>query len=425
MKEAFILLRVAATVPILLILFTNCSFIHTGRIGYEVKAIDAVRNLNPEVSDENFDAIVKGNSEFAFELYQKLKDSEGNLFFSPYSLSVALGMTWAGARGETEKQMHEVMHFIMPQEVTHNALNKLDLALSNRQDVTLNIANSIWCQKDEKFMPDFLNIITTNYNSGIHAADFVKYKEESRKEINKWVEEKTNSKIIEFLPPESVDDLTVMVLINAIYFLGEWEYKFEVENTEIGDFILLDGSSVKVPYMRQAVKIPMYWDPQDGYSAIQLPYKEGNIAMVILLPIPNKFQEFEDNLSMEKLNEITSKFYIPHGVSLILPKVKLAASLRLSDVLKRMGMLNAFETTADFSGMNGSGGIWIDEVYHKAFVSIDEAGTEAAAASGVAMTRGGGNGYFWATSPFIFVIMDIESKSLIFMGRVLNPLKTE
>ena len=400
----------------------------------EVLKSDKERITSPDVSPSEQALLVEGNSAFAFELYQALREKEGNkednLFYSPYSISLALAMTYAGARGETAEQMADTLQFILEQDRLHPAFNWLDAELATRgegaagkdgEGFRLNIVNAIWGQKDYEFLPAFLDVLAENYGAGLRILDFIKETEKSRVTINDWVSDQTEGRIEDLIPPGAIDEWTRLVLTNAIYFNAAWKYPFDKHMTADGPFYLLDGGQVSVPMMKQTESFG--YTEGEGYQAIELLYDGGELSMVILLPEAGQFEAFEEGLQAQQVCDIISGLQ-PTEVALTMPKFEFDSEFSLKDTLAEMGMPIAFSGGADFSGMTGNPELFISDVVHKAFVAVDEAGTEAAAATAVEMAL---------TSvppppvevtidrPFIFLIRDIDTGAILFVGRVLNP----
>ena len=401
------------------------------------------------LNEEERKTIVQGNSEFALELYARLCNKEENLFFSPYSISTALAMAYAGAQGQTGSQMAEVLHF-----PTYTV--PIDMQAANKQEKTqapwkyeqfsstfgkvikdlnargkkgkyeLAVANALWGQKDYGFLEEFLNLIKTDYDGRLNEVDFAADTEMARQTINAWVEEKTNNKIKDLIARGVLDSMTRLVLTNAIYFKGKWARQFKEERTKQAPFTMLNGSKVDVPMMNQTADFN-YIQTED-FQGLELPYMDNELSMIILLP--KKFDglaAFEKTLTLENLSRWLAK---PRRCEVIvsIPKFKMTSQFSLADVLKSMGMTDAFiPDEADFSGINGKKDLFISAVIHKAYVDVSEEGTEAAAATGVIMkiTSAGPTRtpVFRADHPFVFVIRDNHSGSILFIGRVLNPLK--
>jgi len=384
----------------------------------------------PDMDNDAMTTLVTGNSESAFDLYRTLRVEDDNLFYSPYSISLALAMTYSGARGETAQQMTNTLHFLLSQNQLHPAFNSLDIELGERgegaegkddEGFRLNIVNAIWGQEDYKFLTTFLDLLAENYGAGLRTVDFVQAPEESRTIINNWVSEQTEGRIEDLIPQGILSAVTRLVLTNAIYFNAAWQYPFSEDMTEDGPFYLLDGGEVMVPMMRQTESFG--YNEGDGYQAVELPYDGRELSMVILLPQAGRFETFEETLDAGQVEAIVNGMET-RPVSLTMPRFEFKASLSLKEILVAMGMPRAFSELADFSGMTGNRDLFISEVVHKAFVSVDEAGTEAAAATAVIMeltSVPAAPVSVTVDHPFIFLIRDIETGTIIFMGRVINP----
>jgi serpin B len=391
---------------------------------------DKDRISSPGVLTDEQALLVEGNSAFAFELYQALKGEEGNLFCSPYSISLALAMTYAGARGETAQQMADTLQFLLDQEILHPAFNWLDTELASRgegaagkdgEGFRLNIVNAIWGQKDYEFLADFLDVLAGNYSAGLRILDFITETEKSRLTINDWVSDQTEGRIEDLIPRGALDAATRLVLTNAVYFNAAWEHPFYEKITADGPFYLLDGGQVIVPMMKQTESFG-YTDGK-VYQAVELLYDGGELSMVVLLPEAGRFEAFEEGLQAQQVDAIINDLQDTR-VALTMPRFEFDSEFSLKDTLADMGMPIAFSGAADFSGMTGTPGLCISEVIHKAFVSVDEAGTEAAAATAVIMREGAMPGQpveVTMDRPFIFLIRDIETGAVLFVGRVLNP----
>jgi serpin B len=396
-----------------------------GKAQAQVLQSGAERNTNPDVALAELDVLTSGNSAFAFDLYQNLRNQDGNLFFSPYSISVALAMTYAGARGETERQMAETLHFTLRQARLHPTFNALDLELINpaEDDFNLHIANSLWGQTGYAFLDQFLDVLAQNYGAGLRLLDFVNEPEASRLVINNWVSDQTEQKIQDLIPQGAISPLTRLVLANAIYFDADWMYPFAKELTRDGAFNTLDGAQVTVPMMAMPEPQVLSYAQGDGYQVVELPYKGDEMAMTILVPDTGQFEAFEAALDAERVEKILGD--LESGpVVLTMPKFNYESEFSLAQELIAMGMPNAFGSDADFSGMDGTHELFISDVFHKAFVSVDEAGTEAAAATAVVMRAVAAPvSAFQITvdRPFIYMIRDVETGTILFAGRVVNP----
>jgi serpin B len=397
----------------------------------ELLKSDKERITSPDVSQSEQALLVKGNSAFAFELYQALEGEEGNLFYSPYSISLALAMTYAGARNETAEQMADTLHFLLEQDRLHPAFNWLDAELASRgkgaagkngEGFRLNIVDAIWGQTDYEFLSDFLDVLAENYGAGLRVLDFVAEPEKSRVTINDWVSDQTEDRIEDLIPPGAIDALTRSVLTNAIYFNAAWAYPFNENVTADSPFYLLDSGQVIVSMMQQTESFG--YTEGEGYQAVELPYDGDELSMVILLPASGNFQAFEGGLQAEDVSDIIGSLE-PSEVSLTMPKFEFDSDFSLKDTLAGMGMRDAFSPgDADFSGMTGNRELFISDVVHKAFVSVDEAGTEAAAATAVIVAGSAAPQppvEVTIDRPFIFLIRDIQTGAILFIGRVLNP----
>jgi serpin B len=325
--------------------------------------------------------------------------------------------------------MAETLHFILSQDKLHPAFNSVSLALASRGQETevqdkkgfiLKNINAILGQKDYKFKTAFLDVLAENYGAGMRILDFHKKPEESRLTINDWVSQQTENKIKELLPAGSIDASVFLVLTNAIYFKDNWFYQFDEKMTADGQFTLLNGSRITAPLMKQS-QIFSYAEG-DGYQAVEMLYRNRKLSMMVILPESGRFEQFENSLQYAKLKEIIDGL-ADRQVILTLPKFDFGSKFDLKQSLSDMGMPVAFSGSADFSGIADGGG-FISGVYHDAFVAVDEKGTEAAAATAVVIAKGvpGGPVEFTVNRPFIFLIRDIETNTILFTGKVLNPL---
>jgi len=388
----------------------------------------------------NKQLIVTGNNKFALELYAKLRSKEGNLFFSPYSISTALAMAHAGARGQTESQMAGVLHFpvidkpdielssmlIPDRQKFASVFGKIIEDLNNRGKeggYELRVANALWGQEGYGFLEEFLELIKNNYDGRLNEVDFVRAAETARKTINTWVEKKTNNKIKNLIQKGVLDSMTRLVLTNAIYFKGHWARQFKEDRTKDAPFTLADGKKVDVAMMNQTGQFN-YMETED-FQGLELPYVDDELSMIILLPKElDGLEEFEKTLTAENLSKWMDELRNCE-VRVSVPKFKMTSQFGLASVLKSMGMTDAFSANADFSGINGRRDLFISAVIHKAYVDVNEEGTEAAAATAVTMklTSVGPARIpvFQADHPFLFIIRDNHTGSILFIGRVMNP----
>jgi len=380
--------------------------------------------------------LVDGNNAFAFDYYRSMRHRGGNLFYSPFSISMALAMAYAGARDGSETQMAEVLHYTLPQERLHAAFNALDLLLASTneseggeeegQNFQLNVANSLWGQQDYEFLTEFLDLLALNYGAGLRLVDFVGATEDARQTINKWIERQTKDKIKNLIPEGGIDSFTRLVLANAIYFKADWSFPFDKNNTQDLPFNLVDGGQIIVPMMSFSGSKNLHYCAGEDYQAVELPYVGDTTSMVILAPEAGKFDAFETGLNGAQVESILAGLEL-HQVALTLPKFSFESEFQLKDNLIKMGMSEPFDLNlADFSGMDGTHHLFIGDIFHKAFVAVDEKGTEAAAATAVIMQTEMAplqEIVFVVDRPFVFIIRELTTGTILFMGRVMNPSK--
>ncbi len=420
----------------LLICLASCStiasFIPEGSSS-QVLVSELPRGDVSGTTGDDLNQLAAGNRIFAVDLYHQLETMDGNLFYSPYSISSALAMTYAGAEGKTAEEMAAVFHFLMEEDRLHPAFNALDLyleGLANQEmpdDVgeafQLNIANAIWGQKEFHFESEFLDTLAANYGAGLRLLDYVQEPEKSRVIINDWVSDQTKERIQDLIPQGAIDSDTRLVLSNAIYFKATWLEPFEESLTEDKVFHGFDGEEFMTPMMSLGSDASFPYYQGEGFQVVDLPYLGGQVSMLVIVPDEGKFTDFEVNLNSEKLDEIAGNLaYQPMYLSF--PKFEFESEISLAQTLAQMGMPSAFNDAADFSGMTGQKDLFISDVFHKAFVSVDEEGTEAAAATAVlmALTSAPANPIRLVVDhPFLFLIRDIQTNSILFMGRVVEP----
>ncbi len=396
----------------------------------QVVKSDKPRDTSPQTTADNSKTLVDGNSAFALSLYQSIRATEGNIFFSPYSISEAMAMTWAGARGQTETDIATAMHFTLPQDKLHPAFNQLDLALASRgqgakgkdgEGFRLHVVNAIWGQQGYKFTSQYLDTLATNYGAGLRLADFMKQPEQSRVMINDWVAEQTENRIKDLIPAGSIDSLTRLVLTNAIYFNAAWLQPFQKSATTQGAFHRLSNGDVSVPMMKQTASFR--YAEGTSYQATEMLYDGQELSMVVILPKAGMFGDFEKSLDGPTLKAILDGLKT-REVALTMPKFQYEMSLGLKQALTGLGMGVAFTDAADFSGMNGGHDLRIQDVLHKAFVAVDEDGTEAAAASAVIIGTTAmpvDVAEMKIDRPFLFLIRDNATGTILFLGRVNDP----
>ena len=382
---------------------------------------------NPQASAEAVRAAAASNNRFALALYQHLADTDGNLFFSPYSIYTALMMTYAGAAGMTAEQMKQALAVELPDSEIHAALNTLNLKLGQDSEFNgkpafaFNVANQLWGQKGFVLSEQFLNTLSAYYNADLKAVDFAD-SENARALINLWVAAQTNDRIKDLIPAGVLNALTRLVLTNAVYFKAAWMNQFDPALTSQGAFSLPDGSSAEVPMMHAERTMRAYVD--EGLKAVELPYEGGTYSMVLLMPAQGSLPEFEKSLDAERfeaiLNELSGA-----AVTLSMPKFKLESAFGLSDAMKALGMVDAFEPgSADFSGMEATRSLYISDLLHKAYVDVNEEGTEAAAATAVVVGQTSMPAESYVIDfdhPFLFFIRNIQTNTILFMGRLADP----
>ena len=377
------------------------------------------------VSDADVGALVRGNNAFAVGLYSAVSYRDGNLFISPYSISSALAMTYAGARGNTAAQMAHALRYDLAPEQLHESFSELSkLFNSGGESYRLSVANALWSQVGLRFLPEYISAVESYYDAGLREVDFVHDTEAARLTINRWVEDKTENKIVDLIGPGVLDPLTRLVLTNAIYFKGQWEKQFRPEQTAEAPFCLSTGKQVIVPFMHQ-VETFRYAETASA-QVLELPYSGNELAMTILLPKPDSsLAELEAAIRTDGIRPILEALS-PTKVDVSIPRFKFEAELSLGEYLQQLGMTDAFsDNLADFSGISDTF-LYITHVLHKAFIEVNEEGTEAAAATAVVMGTKSIQldlpEIFVADRPFIFLIRDLRTGTILFMGRMADPL---
>lgn len=382
-----------------------------------------------ESEEADMRQVAEDNNAFALDLYRQLRTGEGNLFFSPFSISTALAMTYAGAKGETASEMKNVLHLTKEGEPLHGAYGGWMASLNRRGEegaYQMSVANALWGQSGTRFLDGFLDLTQSAYGAGFKDVDFKTDPETARQTINSWVEEKTMDKIKELLARGTITSQTRLVLTNAIYFKGKWKDEFDEDRTEDAPFILVGGEEVEAPLMRQTHRFG--YMENEVFQALSMPYVEDELSMVILLPREKDgIVRLEKTLSWDDLSACMAALR-KQEVEVYVPRFKMTSAFQLNEPLVAMGMVRAFKADlADFSGMTGKRDFFIWAVVHKAFVDVNEEGTEAAAATGITMgltavmPEEKPIPVFRADHPFLFLIRDNESGGILFMGRVMNP----
>jgi serpin B len=368
-------------------------------------------------------ALTKENSTFAIALYQKLSSQEGNLFFSPYSISIAVAMLYAGARGETAKEMAKTLHFSLPPEQLHSAFAALQLGLLPKEkDFQLAIANQLWGQKGVPISSGFLSLLRENYDAALSLLDFSQGVVAANA-INQWVKKQSRGLIQDIVTPSAFHALTRLVITNAIYFKASWEHTFKESQTKPKPFYLNATETVEAPMMFQVRRYHYAENPD--VQLVRLPYV-GPMEMLVLLPKKvDGLAKLEEGLSAESIEGLLSTTR-QYKVKLSLPRFKMSSTFSLSGTLASLGMPLAFREEANFSGISKQQALFLSDVVHKAFIDVNETSTEAAAVTMVlAKLRSAPPEeiiIFQADHPFLFMIRDQSSKAILFLGRLENPL---
>jgi serpin B len=370
------------------------------------------------------DAVARANG-IAFKFYSAEARKPGNVFFSPYSMYTAFAMAYEGAAGSTAKEIASVFSFPAKTKDLRAELGALRKDLEHAaRDAEFVQANSFWAQKDFKFLPAYLKTLRSAYGADAMQADFLGKTEEARRGINAWTDNKTRGKIRELFPQGSLDQLTRLVLVNAVYFKGRWKAPFKKEMTSEADFTLDGGTKTRVHMMAAPGTREAQYGETDELQAVRLPYAGGGLSMLVLLPKEGRsLADLQRGFSPQKLEEIRKELY-NQKVKVFLPRFKFSSGYRLNGALAGLGMPEAFTDKADFSGMEKGKRLYIQTAFHKAFVEVSEEGTEAAAATGVAMGLKSmvmDFAVFRADRPFLFFIEDPRSGLVLFMGRMENP----
>jgi serpin B len=393
-----------------------------------VLAMNTTPLLEDKPDPQALKAFAQETNQFGFDLFQQLRRQEGNLFFSPYSIQSALAMTATGAKGDTAQQMTKVLH--LPEEAARftGMEQGLMLSLLNQpKGYYIRIANALWGQNKHPFNPEFVSLAQRSFRAEGRTMDFSKEPDQCRQTINAWVETQTNDRIKDLLPSGSITPLTRLVLTNAIYFKGLWQTPFDKNFTKPLDFTINADQKIKTDMMYRSGYLA-YVENSD-LQVVELPYQGGRLSMIVVLPKKKDgLGDVELTLSAQKLNSWVFGMK-PVKVNLTYPKIKTTYSASLSKTLPLMGMVNAFDSSmADFSGMDGTRELSISDVVHKAFCEINEEGTEAAAATGVVMRAKSAAPIkepppveFKADHPYLYLIRDTQTGSLLFLGRVADP----
>lgn len=390
-------------------------------------AMELFTGQEPQIVNINYKAS-DSNNEFMMKMYKELTSDKknNNIFFSPFSISSALAMTFAGSDGNTEVQMANALEFSSNTDIFHEdfsiVTNRIN-EIGKKGKVKLSIANSLWMQKGYTFLDEFTKIGKEYYNAEIENLNFAE-SEKSRNIINQWVEDKTNEKIKNLIPKGILDALTRLVLTNAVYFKGEWKEQFKKKSTKEKLFHTFKGEDVSVKMMYHKARYGYY--ENEKFQFLEMPYKGDDVSMFVLLPKDKKgLSGIEKALDMELINTAIKEI-VKKDVKVHFPKFKLGLSYELSKLMKSLGMNDAFSKKADFSKMTGTKELYISAIIHKTFIEVDEAGTEAAAATAVVMrmksARPQPSPEFIADHPFFYFIRENSTGAILFTGRMNDPM---
>lgn len=378
-----------------------------------------VRVASPPLQEGDQAMLVADDGRFAWDLYRAVSAAPGNLAFSPAGLSIALAMAYGGARGNTAAQMATTLHFSLPPSRLHPTFDALDLALEPVGNGHLTFANALWADSRVRVLPDYLDLLAENYGAGVHIVDFVHAPEAARADINQWVSDETGGNIPTLLSPGAVNQRTELALTNAVYFRADWRWRFGAVNAN--DTFQAPGGPVPAAMMSGTIPTPGWTGA--GYRAAALPYAGGAESMVVIAPGAGTFDAFEGGLTGDALEAIlAAPPTTTYSVSM--PQFTARSALPLADTLAAMGMADAFTSAADFSGIDGTRDLFIDEVVHQAVVAADYQGTTASAATAVTFATKLGVEVvepLVLDHPFLFAIRHDATGTILFLGRVVDP----
>ena len=365
--------------------------------------------------------MAQSNNTFAFNLYQQVKGQDGNLIFSPYSITQALGMLYLGAGGTTQQQIAATLA-LPSEDINFIELASVMNAGPAYEGVTfqLNVANSLWAQQGYGLHPDYVNNLSEFYGVQLEEVDYAA-PDQTAQIINQWISDQTQDKITDLVDPPNLDPLTRLMLVNAIYLNAGWATMFDENATEDAPFTRLDGTQVTVPMMH------MYegatYVATETYQVAKLSYQQPNFDMMVILPDQGQFEAVEAMLSNEFFETLRTQLFMAYNLEVAFPRFKYDTSLDLADTLQAMGMPAAFSADADFSGIANEQ-LFVNSVIHQAYIGVDEKGTEAAAATVIGMGGGGPPNLpitFNADRPFIYIIYEYNTGAILFIGRVVDP----
>jgi serpin B len=390
------------------------------------------RDTSPQVSSADLATLATDNTKFAFDFYQALTagDETSNEFYSPYSVSIALAMTYAGAEGETAQQMASALDFVLPPATLNPAFDALALALASRaqgqsgadgQPFTLNVVNSLWGDKTLSFQQPFLGTLAVNYGAAVRVVDFLHAPDAARVTINDWVAGETDDLIQNLLPSDSIANDTLFVLVDAIDFSAGWATPFQASSTQPATFHLLDGSTTQPPMMSEYLETT--YASGSNWQAVDLPYAGNSTSMLLIVPQAGQFAAVESSLTGDFVSTVVQTLAAA-GVTLTMPKFTIqGTTISLKAKLMSLGMVDAFTGAADFSGI-ASEPISLSDVLQQAYIEVDESGTKAAAATaviGVATAALSNTATVTVDQPFFAIIRDDPTGTVLFVARVLDP----
>ena len=411
------------------------NLLHLAILGFvSIPVVAAAQSTPGQTADPPSTAqleVVKGSNAFALGLYAQLRSQPGNLFFSPESISTAFAMAYAGARGQTAAEMQRVFHFALPPAQLHPAMGAL-LAQMNatHKNYALHVADALWAAQNASFLPGYLKLVQSDYAGGFHRVDFKTSPEAVRNTINQWVEHETDNKIQNLIGPGVLSPATRLVLTNAIYFKGDWQDQFQKPDTQNDEFHTSASQFVMAPLMHRTGSYQYY----DGgtFQELELPYTGDELSMDVLLPKAiDGLPALEQSFTASNVSGWLDKLDLADKVILTFPRFTMTQQFELSSTLSAMGMAQAFSAAADFSGMTGKPDFTISDAIHKAYIDVNEQGTEAAAATGIVMRATAMRVpfpepppiVFRADHPFLFLIRDTKTGAILFLGRVTDPTK--
>jgi len=414
---------IATAISFLIILASIFSIIYLMNFdSYKENIIPVKLADDKNYTAEKLNSLVNSLNKFSFDFYQKISENTNeNIFFSPYSIFVALSMAYEGARGNNSAQMYNLLDFLQNDSATQGSFGKIYNLLNQKQTgYKINTANAFWIQQNYPFLPDYINILENYYMAEANELDFSKNVEAARI-INSWIENQTNGKIKDMIDSGALSELTHLVLTNAIYFKGLWENPFDPKYTSQVDFKVNSSKTIKVDMMSLSDSTFNYTET-DGLQILKIPYQGNDLSMLVILPKENNVSIVDSLLNTVNIEDWNSSLY-EIKINIDIPKFKFKTEYNLNNILTKMGMIEAFSAVdADFSGMDGTKNLFISDILHKAYVEVNEEGTEAAAATAVIITTSITSTTFNADHPFVFLIQHESTGAIIFIGKIVNPI---